>query len=80
MALLILTMETLSIVRTSTDMQSKGLSALDVVNAISVQKLILQTGPSKIVRAQIEMSQRNLSPRLATGDERRYCGQVPIAI
>ena len=32
----------------TTALQSKGLSALDVVNAISVQNLILPTGTSKI--------------------------------
>jgi hypothetical protein len=68
MALLILTMETLSIVRTSTDMQSKGLSALDVVNAISVQKLILQTGPSKIgPRADRNVPEK---PKSSFGDRR----------
>ena len=30
------------------ELQSKGLSALDVVNAIAVQNLILPTGTSKI--------------------------------
>ena len=40
----------------TTALQSKGLSALDVVNAISVQNLILPTGTSKIGSKEYDVS------------------------
>jgi len=40
----------------TTALQSKGLSALDVVNAISVQNLILPTGTSKIGSREYDVS------------------------
>src|SRR5438445_3026893 len=40
----------------TTALQSKGLSALDVVNAISIQNLILPTGTSKIGRLEYEVN------------------------
>src|SRR5258705_6594195 len=42
----------------TTALQSKGLSALDVVNAISVQNLILPTGTSKVGSREYDHSQR----------------------
>jgi len=39
-----------------TALQSKGLSALDVVNALSVQNLILPTGTSKIGSREYDVS------------------------
>src|ERR1700723_1693514 len=46
-----------------TALQSKGLSALDVVNAISVQNLILPTGTSKIGSREYEVSIPNAAPQ-----------------
>jgi len=47
----------------TTALQSKGLSALDVVNAISVQNLILPTGTSKIGSKEYDVSIPNAAPR-----------------
>jgi multidrug efflux pump subunit AcrB len=44
-------------------LQSKGLSALDVVNAISVQNLILPTGTSKIGSREYDVSIPNAAPQ-----------------
>src|ERR1700691_136862 len=44
-------------------LQSKGLSALDVVNAISVQNLILPTGASKIGSREYDVSIPNAAPQ-----------------
>jgi multidrug efflux pump subunit AcrB len=44
-------------------LQSKGLSALDVVNAISVQNLILPTGTSKIGPKEYDVSIPNAAPQ-----------------
>src|SRR5690242_6933628 len=44
-------------------LQSKGLSALDVVNAISVQNLILPTGTSKIGPKEYDVSILNAAPQ-----------------
>src|SRR5437868_3993562 len=44
-------------------LQSKGLSALDVVNAISVQNLILPTGTSKIGSREYDVSILNAAPQ-----------------
>src|ERR1700752_3625768 len=44
-------------------LQSKGLSALDVVNAISVQNLILPTGTSKIGPTEYDVSIPNAAPQ-----------------
>ncbi len=44
-------------------LQSKGLSALDVVNAISVQNLILPTGTSKIGPREYDVSIPNAAPQ-----------------
>ncbi|MGA2348658.1 MAG: efflux RND transporter permease subunit, partial [Candidatus Sulfotelmatobacter sp.] len=44
-------------------LQSKGLSALDVVNAISVQNLILPTGTSKIGPKEYDVSILNGAPQ-----------------
>ena len=44
-------------------LQSKGLSALDVVNAISVQNLILPTGTSKIGSKEYDVDIPNAAPR-----------------
>ncbi len=46
-----------------TALQSKGLSALDVVNAISVQNLILPTGTSKIGSKEYDVSILNAAPQ-----------------
>ena len=46
-----------------TALQSKGLSALDVVNAISVQNLILPTGTSKIGAREYDVSIPNAAPQ-----------------
>ena len=46
-----------------TALQSKGLSALDVVNAISVQNLILPTGTSKIGAKEYDVSIPNAAPQ-----------------
>jgi multidrug efflux pump subunit AcrB len=43
-------------------LQSKGLSALDVVNAISAQNLILPTGTSKIGSKEYNVDIRNAAP------------------
>ena len=47
----------------TTELQSKGLSALDVVNAISVQNLILPTGTSKIGPKEYDVSIPNAAPQ-----------------
>src|SRR5258707_7599467 len=47
----------------TTALQSKGLSALDVVNAISVQNLILPTGTSKIGPREYEVSIPSAAPQ-----------------
>src|ERR1700726_726503 len=47
----------------TTALQSKGLSALDVVNAISVQNLILPTGTSKIGAREYNVSIPNAAPQ-----------------
>jgi multidrug efflux pump subunit AcrB len=47
----------------TTALQSKGLSALDVVNAISVQNLILPTGTSKIGSKEYDVSISNAAPQ-----------------
>src|SRR3982075_1031639 len=47
----------------TTALQSKGLSALDVVNAISVQNLILPTGTSKIGSREYNVSNPNAAPQ-----------------
>ena len=47
----------------TTALQSKGLSALDVVNAISLQNLILPTGTSKIGRKEYDVSIPNAAPQ-----------------
>jgi multidrug efflux pump subunit AcrB len=47
----------------TTAMQSKGLSALDVVNAISLQNLILPTGTSKIGSREYDVSIPNAAPQ-----------------
>jgi multidrug efflux pump subunit AcrB len=44
-------------------LQSKGLSALDVTNAISVQNLILPTGTSKIGSREYDVSIPNAAPQ-----------------
>jgi multidrug efflux pump subunit AcrB len=44
-------------------LQSKGLSALDVVNAISLQNLILPTGTSKIGPKEYDVSIPNAAPQ-----------------
>jgi multidrug efflux pump subunit AcrB len=44
-------------------LQSKGLSALDVVNAISVQNLILPTGTSKIGSKEYDVDIPNAAPQ-----------------
>src|ERR1700739_2543952 len=46
-----------------TALQSKGLSALDVVNAISVQNLILPTGTAKIGSREYDVSIPNAAPQ-----------------
>jgi multidrug efflux pump subunit AcrB len=47
----------------TTALQSRGLSALDVVNAISVQNLILPTGTSKIGSREYNVSIPNAAPQ-----------------
>jgi multidrug efflux pump subunit AcrB len=47
----------------TTALQSKGLSALDVVNAISLQNLILPTGTSKIGSREYDVSILNAAPQ-----------------
>ena len=47
----------------TTALQSKGLSALDVVNAISLQNLILPTGTSKIGSKEYDVSVPNAAPQ-----------------
>jgi multidrug efflux pump subunit AcrB len=44
-------------------LQSKGLSALDVVNAVSVQNLILPTGTAKIGAREYDVSIPNAAPQ-----------------
>jgi multidrug efflux pump subunit AcrB len=46
-----------------TALQSKGLSALDVVNAISLQNLILPTGTAKIGPTEYDVSIPNAAPQ-----------------
>jgi multidrug efflux pump subunit AcrB len=50
----------------TTALQSKGLSALDVVNAISLQNLILPTGTSKIGSREYDVSIPNAAPQTIT--------------
>src|SRR5438477_7510946 len=57
----------------TTALQSKGLSALDVVNAISLQNLILPTGTSKIGPKEYDVSIPNAAPQ-SVGDLNR----IPI--
>ena len=57
----------------TTALQSKGLSALDVVNAISLQNLILPTGTAKIGSKEYDVSIPNAAPQ--TIDE---LNQIPI--
>src|SRR6201995_252864 len=47
----------------TTALQSKGLSALDVVNAINVQNLILPTGTSKIGSREYDVTIPNAAPQ-----------------
>jgi multidrug efflux pump subunit AcrB len=47
----------------TTALQSKGLSALDVVNAITMQNLILPTGTSKIGSREYDVSIPNAAPQ-----------------
>src|ERR1700676_2494880 len=47
----------------TTALQSKGLSPLDVVNAIAVQNLILPTGTSKIGSREYDVSIPNAAPQ-----------------
>jgi multidrug efflux pump subunit AcrB len=47
----------------TTALQSKGLSALDVVNAISLQNLILPTGTSKIGSKEYDVTIPNAAPQ-----------------
>jgi multidrug efflux pump subunit AcrB len=47
----------------TTALQSKGLSALDVVNAITLQNLILPTGTSKIGSKEYDVSIPNAAPQ-----------------
>src|ERR1700751_3744437 len=56
-----------------TALQSKGLSALDVVNAISLQNLILPTGTSKIGSKEYDVDVPNAAPQ--TMDE---LNRIPI--
>ena len=46
-----------------TALQSKGLSALDVVNAIALQNLILPTGTSKIGGTEYQVTVPNAAPQ-----------------
>src|SRR4030088_3424854 len=57
----------------TTALQSKGLSALDVVNAISVQNLILPTGTSKIGSREYNVSIPNAAPQTIAD-----LNQIPI--
>src|SRR5438132_1897013 len=50
----------------TTALQSKGLSALDVVNAIGLQNLILPTGTSKIGPKEYDVSIPNAAPQTVT--------------
>jgi len=50
----------------TTALQSKGLSALDVVNAISLQNLILPTGTAKIGPKEYDVSIPNAAPQSIT--------------
>src|SRR3989442_10794901 len=50
----------------TTALQSKGLSALDVVNAINVQNLILPTGTSKIGPNEYDVFIPNTAPQTVT--------------
>jgi multidrug efflux pump subunit AcrB len=50
----------------TTALQSKGLSPLDVVNAISVQNLVLPTGTSKIGSREYDVSIPNAAPQTIT--------------
>ncbi len=47
----------------TTALQSKGLSALDVINAISLQNLILPTGTSKVGSREYDVSIPNAAPQ-----------------
>jgi multidrug efflux pump subunit AcrB len=47
----------------TTELQSKGLSALDVVNAITLQNLILPTGTAKIGSKEYDVSIPNAAPQ-----------------
>jgi multidrug efflux pump subunit AcrB len=47
----------------TTELQSKGLSALDVVNALSLQNLILPTGTAKIGGTEYDVSIPNAAPQ-----------------
>jgi len=57
----------------TTALQSKGLSALDVVNAISLQNLILPTGTSKIGSKEYDVSIPNAAPQTIA-----ELNQIPI--
>src|SRR5580765_6130632 len=57
----------------TTALQSKGLSALDVVNSISVQNLILLTGTSKIGSREYDVSILNAAPQTIAD-----LNQIPI--
>lgn len=57
----------------TTALQSKGLSALDVVNAISVQNLILPTGTAKIGPTEYDVSIPNAAPQTIAD-----LNQIPI--
>jgi multidrug efflux pump subunit AcrB len=50
----------------TTALQSKGLSPLDVVNAISIQNLVLPTGTSKIGSREYDVSIPNAAPQTIT--------------
>src|SRR6202451_631812 len=54
-------------------LQSKGLSALDVVNAISLQNLILPTGTAKIGSKEYDVSIPNAAPQTIA-----ELNQIPI--
>src|SRR5207253_7450737 len=47
----------------TTALQSKGLSALDVVNAISVNNLILPSGTAKIGPTEYDVDIQNAAPQ-----------------
>src|SRR5246127_686126 len=57
----------------TTALQSKGLSPLDVVNAISLQNLILPTGTSKIGPKEYDVSIPNAAPQTIA-----YLKRIPI--